>query len=234
MHLENLFDAASAAIVVGGTCLATLLRCGFRDCAMTFTALAGLVQRRFDPVQAKADMASHVREMRKDGVIRTEPRHSGDPELDDATDGLIASRSATALHATHAAHKRRRNQASMRAMRTLNQAADLAPVFGLAGTLVSLSQMPGQMPGSTGGGDFTGAISMAVLTTLYGLLFGNLLLAPLARMVARRAAQEEYDRQRVLEWLEGQVADALPVPAIGRGQVAVAMRKRAVGAGSGR
>jgi chemotaxis protein MotA len=51
---------------------------------------------------------------------------------------------------------------------------------------------------------------MAVLTTLYGLLLGNLLFAPLARMIARRAADEERERQRVLDWLEQQVAGALP------------------------
>lgn len=227
MHLANLFDATSAVIVVGGTCFSTMLRCGLRDCGETMTAIGSIGRRRFDPAKAKADLAVHVRGMRKDGVIRTEPLHLGDTELDEATDGLIANRSASALHATHAAHKRRRNQASMRAMRTLNQAAELAPVFGLAGTLVSLSQLPG----GNAGGDFSAAISMAVLTTLYGLLLGNIVFAPLARIVARRAAQEEVDRQQVLDWLDRQVAEALPVPANSRGEAAVPLRKRAVGAG---
>ena len=107
-------------------------------------------------------------------------------------------------------------------LRTLNQAADLSPVLGLAGTLISLSQLPA---GSGQDGNFTSAIAMAVLTTLYGLLLGNMVFAPLARAVARRASEEEQARQEVLDWLESQVGVALPrhadeahVPANGQGR----------------
>lgn len=220
MQLQNLFDATSALIVVGGTCLGTLLRCGWGDTRAAMEALGGLFGKRFDAAQARAELASHVREIQRDGVIRAEPIHLGDAELDDVTDALIGSRSLTGLHAVHTAHKRRRNYHGMRAVRTLNQAAELGPVFGLAGTLVSLSQMPAALGQ---GGDFTKAISMAVLTTLYGLLIGNMVFAPLGRMVARRAAREEKDRQRVLDWLEKQVADALPAPG------GTVVRHRAVG-----
>jgi chemotaxis protein MotA len=205
MQLDNLFDPASALIVVGGTALATLLRCGFADTGAALGALFGLFGKRFSSVRARAELAAHVREMQADGVIRARPHRFGDAEFDEATDGLIGSRSIGALQLAHAAHKRRRARHSRRAVRTFNQAADLSPVFGLAGTLVSLSQLPGAS------GDFTRAISMAVLTTLYGLLLGNIVFAPIARIVARAAAHEESERQKVLDWLEDQVAGALPV-----------------------
>lgn len=207
MIAHTLFDPASAAIVVGGTCLATVLRCGVWDTRLALAAAARLVRRRFDAARAKAELAVPVQEMQQDGVIRAEPHHFGDPEFDDVTDALIGTRSLSALHAAHVAHKRRRVDYSRRAIRTLEQAAELSPVFGLAGTLVSLTRLPAD-PGAAG--DFTAAISMAVLTTLYGLLLGNLLFAPLARMIARRAAEEEKERQRVLDWLEEQVSGALP------------------------
>jgi len=207
MQFHSLFDAGSAGIVVGGTLLATLLRCGWSDCRTAVASLRALAGRRFDAARARADLAGPVREMRRDGVIRAQPHHMGDAEFDDATDALIGSRSLAGLHAAHAEHKRRRHRLSRRAVHTFNHAADLAPVFGLAGTLVSLSQLPSQAGGA---GDFTAAISMAVLTTLYGLLLGNLLFAPLARMVARAAAHEEKERQAVLDWLEHEVEEALP------------------------
>jgi chemotaxis protein MotA len=47
---------------------------------------------------------------------------------------------------------------------------------------------------------------MAVLATLYGLILANLLLAPLACIVNRRAEAEEAQRQQVLDWLAEQVA----------------------------
>jgi chemotaxis protein MotA len=207
MIAHTLFDPASAAIVVGGTCLATVLRCGVWDTRMALAAAGRLVRGRFDAARAKAELAVPVQEMQQDGVIRAEPHHFGDAEFDDLTDALIGTRSLGALHAAHVAHKRRRVDQSRRAVRTFEQAAELSPVFGLAGTLVSLTRLPAD-PGAAG--DFTAAISMAVLTTLYGLLLGNLLFAPLARMIARRAADEERERQRVLDWLEQQVAGALP------------------------
>ncbi|WP_052223138.1 MotA/TolQ/ExbB proton channel family protein [Novosphingobium malaysiense] len=207
MQPENLFDATSALIVVGGTCLATVLRSGLTDTRAALGALVRLGRKEFDAARVRAELAVQVREMQRNGVIRTEPPQLGDVEFDEATDALIGTRSVSALHRSHTAHKRRRNHGAMRAVRTLNQAADLAPVFGLAGTLVSLSQLP---TGAGPGGSFTDAISMAVLTTLYGLLLGNLFFAPLARAVARRASDEEKERQAVLDWLEKQVADALP------------------------
>lgn len=204
---QNLFDTASAVIVVGGTSLATVLRCGLWDTRMAVSAGAGLFRPRFSAVRARAELAVQVRQMQQRGVIGAASHHFGDVALDDATDALIGARSIAALREAHQAHKRRRVEQSQRAVRTFSQAADLAPVFGLAGTLISLSQLP---TGPNVGGGFTAAISMAVLTTLYGLLLGNLVISPLGRSVARRAAQEEKERQRVLEWLEAQVADALP------------------------
>jgi chemotaxis protein MotA len=93
------------------------------------------------------------------------------------------------------------------AVRTLAQAAELGPVFGMVGTLVSLSSLPAQ---GLDAGALNGAISMAVVTTLYGLLLANLLLAPLARMVERHAQAEEVARTDVIDWLTSQLEPALP------------------------
>lgn len=207
MISHSLFDPLGVTIVVGGTCLATVLRCGMGDTRTALGAAARLFQPRFKASRARAELAVQVQEIQQDGVIRAEPHHVGDAEIDDVTDALIESRSIEALQEAHVAHKRRRLGQSRRAIRTFEQAAELSPVFGLAGTLVSLTRLPAD-PGAAS--DFTGAISMAVLTTLYGLLLGNLLFAPVGRMIARRAAHEEGERQRVLDWLEKQVAGALP------------------------
>lgn len=204
----RLLDGDAALIVVGGTLLATLLRCGAGDALAALCSLRALGRRQFRAEALRAELAAHVQDMERDGVIRSEPSTSGDAEFDEATRALIGARTLGPLRAAHLAHKRRRAEQAMRAVRTFNQAADLAPVLGLAGTLISLAQLP--VGGAQGGGDFTGAISMAVLTTLYGLLLGNMIFAPLSRMVARRTAQEERARQEVYEWLERHARSALP------------------------
>lgn len=206
MNVASLFDATSAVIVIGGTLLATVLRCGFRDCAVALQAIGQLGQKRFDADQARAELAIQVQEIQRDGLLRAQPHHFGDREFDEVTDQLIASRSVAALLEAHEAHKARRMRSDDRAVRTLAQASELAPVFGLAATLISLSQLPGSGIDRQA---YMGAISMAVSATLYGLLLANLLLAPLARAVERAAADEERERQKIVDWLARQVAPVL-------------------------
>ena len=207
MNFAALLDPASAAIVIGGTGLATLLRCGWGNCRIASMALAQAPRRHFDAEGTKAELAVQLREIQQDGLLRAQPHRFGDSEFDEATDALIGNRSVSALIAAHERHKARRVEASGCAASTLAQASELAPVFGLAGTLVSLSQLPVD---GIARGAFAGAIGMAVLTTLYGLLLANLVLAPLARVVERAAAAEERERQTIVDWLAGHLSAAIP------------------------
>jgi chemotaxis protein MotA len=202
MMLDSLLNVPSALIVVGGTLLGTALRCGPGELRVTFVALGGVLGRRFSAAQARADLAAQVNDIRRNGLLRANPRRSGDAEIDDSTDALISRRSVPALIERHKTHRARRVARADIAVGTLAQAAELAPVFGLAGTLVSLSQLPS---GGIARGALTGTISMAVLTTLYGLLLANLLFAPLARLVERVAADEDAQRQDLVDWLTAQV-----------------------------
>lgn len=216
MMISSLFDPASAAIVVGGTLLATLLQSGFTDCGAALSAIDRLRHRRFDPAQARAELASHVASIRQDGVLRAHSPHLGDAEFDEATDALIGRRSVSALIAAHESHRARRIEANGQAHRTLVQATELAPVFGLAGTLLSLTRLA---TGAVGDGALASAIGMAVLTTLYGLVLANLVLAPLARAVERVGRKEEQARQQVIDWLATQVESAIPRARPGRPRV---------------
>lgn len=205
MNYLSLFDAPSAAIVFGGTLLATLLRCGRRDCHEAVKAVGALGQKRFDAEHVRAELAVQVQEIRQDGILRASAHTVGDTEFDEVTGTLIARRSVPALIAAHEGHKARRLAISNVAIRTLAQASELAPVLGLAGTLLSLTQLPRT---GVSGSAYAGTISMAVLTTLYGLIAANFIFAPLARMVDRKASMEEVERQKILDWLAEQVASA--------------------------
>ncbi len=206
MEFTPLIDGMSATIVVGGTALATVLRSGPRELAITARALAGLFRPRFTAEQAKADLAGQVTAIRRDGVLRVSPKVTGDREFDEATDLMIRSRSLDPLIERHNTYRHQRMAQSNAAVRTLAQAAELGPVFGMVGTLVSLSSLPAK---GLDAGALNGAISMAVVTTLYGLLLANLLLAPLARMVERHAHVEEQARADVIDWLTSQLEPAL-------------------------
>ncbi len=209
MDLLSFADSTSAAIVLGGTLVATLLRCGFGDCAQALRALAAALgvtgPPRFDGARVRSRLAVQVQDIHKHGMIGAHPQHFDDPEFDEATDALIGHRSLDALLAAHDMHRARRQARTAIAVGTLAQAAELAPVFGLAGTLISLGKLPAN---GLDRGAYMAAIAMAVHATLYGLIAANLVLAPLARLVERRASREEAERQGLVDWLAHALAPA--------------------------
>ena len=207
MNAASLLDPLAAALVLGGTLLATLLRCGFGESVTTLRVVGWLWRRRFNAAKVRAGLSQQIREIRQDGLLRAYPHVFGDIEFDEATGALIESRSIDAALTLHERHKARRARGAEAAAQTLAQAAELAPVFGLAGTLVSLSQLPAD---GLAAGAIGGAISLAVLTTLYGLLAANFLFAPLSRAVERAIALEEIERQKLFDWLVVQVAPEIP------------------------
>lgn len=202
MSAIPLLDPASAALVILGTLLATLLRCGWADTRAALAALAQLFAPRFDPARARAELAIQVQEIEADGLLRAEPRHFGDGEFDEMTDALLRTRSIEALYERHTAHRVRRIEAARRAGGVLVSAAELAPVLGLVGTLVSLG---GLSTAVAEDGDYARAIAMAVATTLYGLVIANFVFAPLAAVVARRADAEDRAREDIIDWLSGAI-----------------------------
>lgn len=193
-----LLDAVSAALVLGGTILAVILRCGWRDTRQAVGMLLRLTRLRFDAVAAKAQLAPYVHSIDVDGLMRAEPVPTGDEEIDSAIHALSQSRSLKALSEDFEAHRHVRLASSRRAAQVMAAAVELAPVLGLAGTLLALGQLSGI---ASAGGDYPDAISAAVTTTLYGLLIANFLFAPLEGIIARHTAKEDAARRQLVEWL---------------------------------
>lgn len=203
-----LFDPTAALIVVGGTLLATLLRCGLGEIGIALHGLTAAFGRGYRADDGKAELAAPVRAIREDGLLRARPADHVDLAFAEATEALVHDRSLASLSAALERHKARRVAEAETAVGVFAQAAELAPVFGMAGTLVALSRLTAS--DLSAGEAITGAIALSVVTTLYGILLANLLLAPLARLIERAAAREEAARQEVVDWLAAQVSEALP------------------------
>jgi chemotaxis protein MotA len=207
MDSAHMLDPVAAGIVIGGTLGATALRSGVADCQAALAALGALLRPRFRGDLVRGALAPMVAQAEREGLLRTSLRPSGDGAIDAALAALIQTRSLAAFVSSDDAARETRVACALRAVRTLALGAELSPVFGLAGTLVSLSQLPAD---GLARGAFMGAISMAVLTTLYGLLLGNLVLAPLSRAVERRVEAEEAARREIADWLIAKFAPACP------------------------
>ena len=219
--MQHWFDPIAIAIVFLGTLAAAVLRCGLVDARLALATVRSLVRPAFDPVKARAEVAKQITEIASDGFLRAEPRHFGDQEFDRLADILISQRSAASLHDEHSKYRSRRADIASRAVRFLDCAAELAPVMGLAGTLIALGSARGggAATSAAAAGGLVESIAMAVVTTLYGLLAANFLFAPLSNAVQRRARAEERDRDAVLDWLENGVRgiDAKAAPHSGEG-----------------
>jgi chemotaxis protein MotA len=196
--LETWFDPVAIAIVLVGSVAATLLRCGWRDCRIALSSLRGLLDEPFKVSKAKASLSVQIRDIADQGFVRAEPLHFGDSEFDSLSDLMITQRSIESLHSEHFKFKEARLAKAQTAINVLDRAAELAPVLGLAGTLIALAHAQ-TVAAETGG--VVEAISMAVITTLYGLIAANFLFSPLSSAVSRRWVREERMRDEVLEWL---------------------------------
>jgi chemotaxis protein MotA len=215
MDFTQTIEPASAVFVLTGTLAATVLRCGWKECGVALRALAALPKKPFDKDSTRKELAAQIREIGEDGFLRAEPHHFGDGEFDAVADRLISQRSVQGLHDEHRRHREKRLALSERARDVLLQAAELAPVLGLAGTLLSLGGLAGGEGGSAG---IAASIGMAVGTTFFGLICAHFLFAPLAAAIARRSAAEEQARQELIDWLaagiEAAVRPMRPMPPV--------------------
>ncbi|MBT2133211.1 MotA/TolQ/ExbB proton channel family protein [Croceibacterium sp. LX-88] len=206
MEGSHFFDPVAAVLVFGGTIVATVMRCGWGDARAALREFGLLFGRGFDANRAKSELAIQVQDIEAQGFLGAEPRHFGDGEFDEVTDELIRTRSIKTIHSSHEAHRAKRMDAAQRATTFFAAAADLGPVLGLAGTLISLG---GLSSFAAATGNFAESIGMAVATTLYGLVAANFIFAPLAAVVDRKAQAEDKAREQMIDWLASAIEASL-------------------------
>ena len=208
-----LFDPVALGIVLLGTLVATLARSGWRDMTLAIRSALTLAGNGFDEEANRAAFARWARAIRLRGVLGAEERLPPDKDLARGLTALVRTGSIKALRGAHddacARHLRERG----RVVRVFEQAGELAPVFGLVGTLFSLTQLaPGVGTEAAGSASAVtlAAIATAVLSSIYGVLAAHFLFLPLAHAVARRAQTEEEQREALVEWLAHEIEDAMP------------------------
>lgn len=208
----NPHDITAAAIVIGGTLLATVLRAGPRESMRTLRMLFASWRGGFDADAMRARLAPQVQQFNMDGLVRARPLPTGDGEIDTALAALVAQRSVEAMQAAHLGGRERRLATATSGVRVLAQASELAPVAGLGATLVALTQLPAGIAH----GEAMGAIGMAVHATLMGLVLAHIVLVPLAASAERYALALETGRSEIVAWLADQLIHAGPGGARGR------------------
>ncbi len=209
-HLSQMLDPGALAIVLAGTMLATAARCGTRDLRLAGSAALRLGQDTFDEDENRVALARTVHEIKANGLLCAEASLPPDPSLARVVSAYLRHASLEAMHSARRAERAEREASRGAAVRTFEYAGDLAPVFGLVGTLFAITQLaPGN--GSIVEGTMA-ALATAVLSTLYGVLAAHIFCIPMARAIERRGEREELAREQLIDWLDRHLSDPSPAP----------------------
>jgi chemotaxis protein MotA len=202
--MTSLFDPGALAIVAVGTALACAVRCGWREFGAALREAGGLLRRGFNPDTNRKALARALTAIQRDGSHRANPALPPDRALGMMLETYLRHGTLESLHnarrAQHALDEARR----VNAAQVFAWAGELAPVFGLIGTLFAFTQLAPMVGEDTVRLTMT-AIATAVLSTLYGALLAHLLCYPLASAIERRGLDEGRAREALADWFVEQV-----------------------------
>lgn len=205
--LSSLFDPGAFTIVVAGTLLACAARCGWLAFGRALHAAAGLTRHSFDPEANRRALALALSAIRQDGLYRVNPAMPPDRALALMLKTFLRHGAVEGAQSARRAERARAAARRLNAAQVFATAGDLAPVFGLIGTLFALTQLD-----AATGSDATrltvAAMAAAVLSTLYGALLAHLLFFPLASAIERRGIAEEQAREALADWFIAQLPGA--------------------------
>lgn len=205
----GLLDPAALGLVVVGTVLATAARCGWRESRGALRAAAQLLRRGFDVEANRKALAQALMAIAREGARRADPALPPDPALARLVETSLREATPGALAEARRAARAEAHGGTAGAAQVFHLAGELAPVWGLIGTLYGLAQLGA--PSSAGAtASIMAAMASAVHTTLYGALLAHLVCHPLAAAIARRARAEQRARAALAEWFLAQLARCTP------------------------
>lgn len=162
------------------------------------------MRRSIDHDANRRALALAVAVIQRDGTYRANPALPPDRALSAMLASFLRQGSLSALDDTRRTQREQQEARRVGATQVFACAGELAPVFGLIGTLYGLTQLA---PTGAAGSATTimGAVSTAVLTTLYGALLAHLVCLPLASAIERRGLAEDHARESLAEWFAEQI-----------------------------
>ncbi len=189
----------SILIVIGGSISATLIAYPLTDVLGVFgTVRNAFTQSTSSPTAIIQTLVSYATKARREGILtlESEVENAADPFLaqgvrlaiDGTAPDLIKDILITELTYVESRHATGQG--------VLNKVGELAPAFGMIGTLIGLVQMLKTMddPSQIGAG-----MATALLTTFYGAVLANFLAIPLACKLKNRTETEILAKEVIIE-----------------------------------
>lgn len=211
-------NQASLMIVVGGTLAMILMKFPMRE---AFNAVRVIKNAFIYHAVSSVEIINQLLEMaslaRKEGVLALE---SVEPD-----DDFLRSGVQKVVDGVDTGHIKRALNEELDQMvarhdvgiSLFKMGGDVAPAFGMIGTLIGLVQMLSSMEDPAAIGP---AMAIALLTTLYGAVLANVFFLPIADKLAFRSEQELFQRRLMIDG----------ILAIGRGETNPHQLKAMLGA----
>lgn len=198
--LMDFIDLNALAVTVGGTVAATLIHYPLPRIKAGLKAVrTGLRGSRSDDAVRMIDtLTGYADRARREGVLALEQEAelAEDRFLRKAlqllVDGTDADELRTILESDLAGLEARNKQNAG----LFESMAQVAPGFGMLGTLIGLIQMLRQMEGTAALGM---TMATALLATFYGVFMANLIFQPLAGKLKVAGAEEVLRRELIME-----------------------------------
>lgn len=204
-QLAHLLDIDALVVVLLGTLLATFARCGGSDMRAAAGMLLQLGRTGFSPGANRAALARAASAIRLRGPLCAETEMPPDPSIAELVRGFLIHGSLPSLREAARGQRIMREVDRSAAQRPFEYAGELAPVFGLVGTLFAITQLTPDA--QLGTAETTMAsVATAVLSSLYGVLSAHLVYFPIARVIERRGEAEEAARASMLDWFEAELS----------------------------
>lgn len=188
-------------IVVGGTIGSMLIRHKMRDVAGSVNVLmrAVLVKPQ-DPREVIGQLVEMANIARKDGILALEKFKATEPFLQGAINHCVDGADSEYLESVLSKELSYLAERHARGIGIWQGVAEMAPAFGLIGTLIGFVQMLANVADPSAIGP---AMAVAVLATLYGILIANIVAVPICTKLATYSQDEQMIRQIIIDGMIG-------------------------------
>ena len=191
----------SILIVVGGTIAATMISFSLPDVIGSFKiAMKAFFNKLEPPEEIIKELTTLANIARREGLLKLEKQPVSNPFLKKAIMYCVDGHEAEFIEevlSKEVALTAERHEIGQNLFKTM---ADMAPAFGMIGTLIGLVQMLSSMsdPKSIGP-----SMAVALLTTLYGAVMANLIFIPIANKLSLRSQEEQLNYRLIIEGVLG-------------------------------
>jgi len=199
--LRSLFQLPAALIVIGGTCLATLVTYPPSAIRKAFTAAWFAFredEEAFDTLGAQLVTLSVHAHRGGPAAIDQQIQHVRDPFLRNGLTLVADGVSLDLLRDSLAMERLSEESRDDLPIRLLESAAGYAPTLGILGAVLGLMRLMENLPSPAALGR---GIALAFVATVYGIATANLLLLPIASRLRERVTAQARRRDLITETL---------------------------------